>query len=104
MYAIIETGGKQYRVEVGNILDVELLDTNPNGKVEFKHVLFVNNGTAIKIGAPHVAQSIVHAELIDEVKGPKVVVFKKFRRRKGLTRKNGHRQRYTRVKITNIVG
>ena len=103
MYAIIETGGKQYRVEKDDIIDIELIDTAEDGKVEFAQVLFVNNGTATKIGAPYLAQTTVKAELVSEIKGPKVVAFK-YKKRKGYRRKVGHRQRYTRVKITEIVG
>jgi large subunit ribosomal protein L21 len=103
MYAIIETGGKQYRVEKGDIIDIELLDAKNDGQVEFKQVLFINNGSAIKIGKPYLDQSAVKGELVSEVKGPKVVAYK-YKRRKGYRRKVGHRQRYSRVKITDIVG
>jgi large subunit ribosomal protein L21 len=103
MYAIIESGGKQYRVEKGDIIDVELLSPADSGKVEFKHVLFLHNGKAAKIGAPHVPKSAVMGEFVQEVKGPKVVAFK-YKRRKQIRRKVGHRQRYSRVKITDIVG
>lgn len=103
MYAIIESGGKQYRVEKGDVIDVELLSLADSGKVEFKHVLFLHNGKTAKIGAPHVPKSTVMAELVQEVKGPKVIAFK-YKRRKQIRRKVGHRQRYSRVKITDIVG
>jgi large subunit ribosomal protein L21 len=103
MYAIIETGGKQYRVEKGDIIDVELLGSNSGGKVEFKHVLFINNGSAVKIGNPHIAKGAVQGELVQEVRGPKVIAFK-YKQRKSYRRKVGHRQRYSRVKITEIVG
>ena len=103
MYAIIESGGKQYRVEKGDIIDVELLSPADSGKVEFKQVLFLHNGKAAKIGAPHVPKSTVMGEFVQEVKGPKVVAFK-YKRRKQIRRKVGHRQRYSRVKITDIVG
>ena len=103
MYAIIETGGKQYRVEKGDIIDVELLEANAGEKVEFKNVLFINNTGSVKIGNPNIAQSIVQGELIQEVKGPKVIAFK-YKRRKPIRRKVGHRQRYARVKITEIIG
>lgn len=104
MYAIIESGGKQYRVEQGDIIDVELLESNTEAgqKVEFKNVLFVNTGDATKVGNPYVSKSIVHGELLQEVKGPKVIAFK-YKRRKPIRRKVGHRQRYSRVKITEIV-
>lgn len=103
MYAIIETGGKQYRVEKNDILDIELIDTAEDGKVEFTNVLFVNSGSSIKVGAPYLAQTAVKAELVSEIKGPKVISFK-YKKRKGYRRKVGHRQRYSRVKITDIIG
>ena len=102
MYAIIETGGKQYRVEKGDIIDVELLDNEAGEKVEFKNVLFVNNAGTIKIGSPNVTQSVVQGELLKEIKGPKVIAFK-YKRRKPFRRKVGHRQKYARVKITEII-
>lgn len=103
MYAIIETGGKQYRVEKGDVIDVELLDATEEQKIEFKHVLFINSGSAVKIGNPHIAKSSVMGEFVQEVKGPKVIAFK-YKKRKTIRRKVGHRQRYSRVKITDIVG
>jgi large subunit ribosomal protein L21 len=101
MYAIIETGGKQYRVEKGDIIDVELLHDVSDGKVEFKNVLFVANGTVVNMGAPYLSQFAVKAELIGDVKGPKVVAFK-YKKRKRYRRKVGHRQSYSRVKIIEI--
>jgi large subunit ribosomal protein L21 len=103
MYAIIETGGKQYRVEQNDIIDVELLDAAEDGKVEFKNVLFVGNGTTVKVGAPYLPGCAVQAELVSQVKGPKVVAFK-YKKRKRYRRKVGHRQSYLRVKITEIAG
>ena len=103
MYAIIETGGKQYRVEKDDVIDVELLDTQIGGKVEFKNVLFVNNAGAARIGNPSIAKSVVLGELQQEVKGPKEIAFK-YKKRKPFRRKVGHRQRYSRVKITEIIG
>jgi large subunit ribosomal protein L21 len=103
MYAIIETGGKQYRVEKGDVIDVELLDAQAGDKVEFKNVLFLNSGSAVKVGNPHLSHSIVHGEYLKEVKGDKVIAFK-YKRRKPIRRKVGHRQRYARVKITEITG
>jgi large subunit ribosomal protein L21 len=101
MYAIIETGGKQYRVEKDDIIDVELLDAQAGEKVEFKNVLFVNNAGTVKIGNPHLGQCVVQGELLKEVKGPKEIAFK-YKQRKPFRRKVGHRQRYARVKITQI--
>ncbi len=103
MYAIIETGGKQYRVEKGDVIDVELLDAKDDKKVEFTNVLFVNDAGSVKIGSPHVAKSSVQGELMQEVKGPKEIAFK-YKQRKPFRRKVGHRQRYSRVKITEIIG
>jgi large subunit ribosomal protein L21 len=100
MYAIIESGGKQYRVEKGDVIDVELLESEEGKNIEFS-VLFLNTGDVTKVGTPYVAKSIVHAELVQEVKGPKVIAFK-YKRRKPIRRKVGHRQRYSRVKITDI--
>ncbi|MEX0961992.1 MAG: 50S ribosomal protein L21 [Simkaniaceae bacterium] len=101
MYAIIETGGKQYQVEKDDVIDVELLKTNDN-QIEFKQVLFLNDKGQTLIGAPHLTEITVKGELISEVKGPKVIAFK-FKRRKNYRRKVGHRQKYSRVKITDIV-
>ena len=102
MYAIIETGGKQYRVEKGDVIDVELLEAQEN-TIKFGNVLFINDGSGVKLGNPYVVKSHVKAELLQEVKGPKVVAFK-YKKRKGYRRKVGHRQRYLRVKITDIIG
>lgn len=103
MYAIIETGGKQYRVEKGDIIDVELLEEKPGDAVQFKNVLFINHAGATKIGNPFLAASTVQGELMQEVKGPKEIAFK-YKKRKPFRRKVGHRQRYARVKITEIIG
>ncbi len=101
MYAIIETGGKQYKVQEGDVIDVELLDFDAQGSVEFKNVLFVNTDTTVKVGTPYVAGSVVHGTCLGEPRGPKVVAFK-YKRRKGIRRKVGHRQDYSRIKIVGI--
>lgn len=103
MYAIIETGGKQYRVEEGDVIDVEILNADKDNKVEFKNVLFLHNGAAPKVGFPHIDGSVVIGELMQQVRGPKVLSFK-YKRRKNYRRKVGHRQNYLRVKITEIKG
>lgn len=100
MYAIIQTGGKQYRVEKGDVIEVELLGAD-KGAVEFKEVLFVNDGKATLVGTPHVAKSLVKGEILGETKGPKVFSFR-YKRRKSYHRKVGHRQKYAKVKITEI--
>lgn len=98
MYAIIETGGKQFCVEEGDILDVELLDVEKEVKFD---VLFFQNGSEQKIGFPHVPKHVVYAEVLEEVKGPKTIAFK-YKRRKNYRRTVGHRQKYSRIKITKI--
>lgn len=103
MYAIIETGGKQFRVKTGDVIDVELLETQDGSPIEFKSVLFLQKGSSQLVGAPYVAKSVVKGEFVGEAKGPKVVSFK-YKQRKGIRRKVGHRQKYSRVKITEIVG
>jgi len=101
MYAIIQTGGKQYRVEKGDVIDVELLGIDAKGAVEFKEVLFINDGKAVKIGSPVLDKCVVRGEVVGEVKGDKTIAFK-YKRRKNYRRKVGHRQPYSRVKITAI--
>lgn len=107
MYAIIETGGKQYRVEKGDVIDVELLEPLSGGQIAFNNVLFLSSDTSSsatpQVGTPYIPQGIVRGELMGEVKGPKEIAFS-YKRRKGIRRKVGHRQRYTRVKITEISG
>ncbi|MBI5273015.1 MAG: 50S ribosomal protein L21 [Chlamydiia bacterium] len=99
MYAIIETGGKQYRVQEGDIIDVELIGADK--EIRFDKVLFFNDGAKSHVGLPHLPQCIVHAELIGEIKGPKVIAFK-YKPCKNYRRTVGHRQKYSRVKITKI--
>lgn len=99
MYAIIETGGKQYRVQEGDVLDVELLGSDR--AVIFDKVLLVHDGKEPKIGLPYVPKYAVHAEFVSEVKGPKVIAYK-YKPCKNSRRTVGHRQRYSRVKITKI--
>ena len=103
MYAIIESGGKQYRVEKGDVIDVELIKAESGEAVEFKNVLFIHNGSEAKIGAPYLKEGVVHGKFIQKVRGPKVIAFK-YKRRKNIRRKVGHRQNYSRVEITEIAG
>jgi len=102
MYAVIKTGGKQYRVTEGQSLRVEKLLGQPGEKVTFDQVLLVG-GDKLMIGHPIVSGAKVEAEILGHVKGPKIVIFK-FRRRKNYRRKQGHRQPYTQLKITGITG
>jgi large subunit ribosomal protein L21 len=103
MYAIIKTGGKQYRVAVGDVIDVELLnDTTEKGaKVQFGEVLFTNDGSKSQLGSPSIAQFLVHGEVQGMVAGEKVTGLK-YKASHTYCRKWGHRQKYTRVKITAI--
>ena len=102
MYAVIETGGKQYRVEVGTELEVELLEAGPGESVAFDRVLLVADGDAASIGRPVVANASVAAEVVRRERGEKLISFKyrpKARRRV----KKGHRQELTRIRISDIV-
>lgn len=101
MYAIIKTGGKQYRVKKDDVIDVELLDAATGAEVQLGDVLFVNNGTDALIGEPTVSGYAVTAQVLGESVGPKIVSLK-YRRRQHWRRKWGHRQHYTQVKILEI--
>jgi large subunit ribosomal protein L21 len=101
MYAVIKTGGKQYRVAEGQMLQVEKLAGNPGDAVTFDQVLMVGGDGKAKVGRPHVSGAKVKAEIVAQDRDKKIIVFK-FRRRKNYRRKNGHRQPYTAVKITGI--
>ena len=98
-FAIIETGGKQYKVSASNILKVEKLDIKKGNKVEFKKVLLVNDDKTVEIGDPTVSGAIVEGMLLDNIKDRKVIVFKK-RRRQNSRKRYGHRQPLSKVQIT----
>ncbi len=100
-YAVVETGGKQYRVKEGDTLRVELLDAEPGKKVDLKPVLAVSDGKELKIGTPEVKGAKVTSKVVDHLRGKKVVSFKK-RRRKSSAVKKGHRQELTSIKIETI--
>lgn len=102
MYAVIKTGGKQYRVAAEDKIEIEKLVGAAGDIVEFTDVLMVANNGSIDVGAPFVAGATVAAEIIGQVRGPKVIIFKKHRR-KHFRRKNGHRQDLTSVRITEIL-
>ena len=101
MYAVIESGGKQHRVEKGEILQLEKLDAATGDKVKFDKVLLVGEGESVKIGKPYVQGGQVTAEVLREGRGDKIKIIK-FNRRKHYKRQQGHRQWYTEVKITGI--
>ncbi|HUK02064.1 MAG TPA: 50S ribosomal protein L21 [Steroidobacteraceae bacterium] len=101
MYAVIATGGKQYRVTKDAVLRVEKLDAEPGSTVEFGEVLLVGEGADVKLGKPRVAGSKVVATVVRHGKGGKVSIVK-FRRRKHYLRQKAHRQSFTEVKVTDI--
>ena len=103
MYAVIKTGGKQYRVAQGDKLRVEKLAGNIGDSVTLGEVLLVGEGDGVKIGTPVVSGAKVEAKIVAQDKAPKVIIFK-FRRRKNYRRKTGHRQPFTALEITGIKG
>ena len=104
MHAVIQSGGKQYRVAAGDKLRVELLDqAQAGGKVTFEEVLLLSDGQSIKVGQPFVKGAKVVAEIVGNGRADKVTIIK-LRRRKNYRRKAGHRQHFTELKITDITG
>jgi large subunit ribosomal protein L21 len=103
MYAVIKTGGKQYRVQPGDVLVVEKLDGQPGADVSFGEVLMLGDGDAVSVGAPTIAGASVSATLIETRKGEKVKIFKKIRRQ-GYRRTRGHRQLESVLRVTAIAG
>src|ERR1700675_2368688 len=101
MYAVIETGGKQYRVEVGTELEVELLDVEPGKTITFERVLLVADGDESSIGRPVVADASVSAEVVNQTRGPKLISFK-YRPKARSRVKKGHRQELTVLRIADI--
>ena len=102
-YAVIQTGGKQYRVAEGDVIEVEKLDLESGKEAKFGEVLLLSNGGGISVGAPFVSGASVLAEVVEQAKAPKVIAFK-YRRRKGYHRTVGHRRQVTRLKIKTIGG
>ena len=103
MKAIIKTGGKQYNVQAGDVLDIELIDYKEGDKVVFDSVLLFDDGKAVQIGAPTVQGAVVEAEMIGMVKDEKKIVYK-YKRRHNCRVKKGHRQKLSRVNVTEIKG
>jgi len=101
MFAVIQTGGKQYKVEEGQILDVELLQAEEGKETTFDQVLLLGNGDTVNVGTPTVNGAKVTAKVLETVKGDKVYAFQ-FRRRKGSHRTVGHRQRRHRIQVSKI--
>lgn len=103
MYAIIESGGKQFRVKEGDIIEVNRLNMQPGQEVIFDKVLFLHSESGIKIGTPYVDGFKVKGEVVDEAKGDKVMVYRP-PSKKAVKKLKGHRQWYSKVKIKEIIG
>ena len=101
MFAIVETGGKQYQVEEGRYLDVELLEGDKDSKVVFDKVVMIVNGKRSKVGQPYVAGASAEGTIVKHDRAKKIIVYKQ-RPKKGYRRKQGHRQGFTRVMISKI--
>ena len=101
-FAIIETGGKQYKVSASKILEIEKLNAKVGETVKFKNVLLLNDDKTTEIGSPSISGATVEAKLLDNVKDRTVLIFHK-RRRKHSRKKNGHRQRHSKIQITKIL-
>lgn len=101
MFAVVKTGGKQYRVAQDDVITVERLDGEAGSSLVLGEVLLVAEGAAVRCGAPTIEGASVTAEVVEQTRGPKIIVFKK-RRRQNSRRKNGHRQDLTVLRITGI--
>jgi large subunit ribosomal protein L21 len=102
MFAVLTTGGKQYRVAKDDVVTIEKLTAEAGETVTFEEILMLG-GEAVTVGAPFVSGATVRAEVLEQMRGPKVISFKKRRRKHSSQRKRGHRQHLTRVRITDIV-
>ncbi|QPJ63879.1 MAG: 50S ribosomal protein L21 [Candidatus Nitrohelix vancouverensis] len=101
MFAVLATGGKQYKVSEGDVIEVEKLEQPVGETVTLDQVLMMGEGESVEVGAPYLEGCTVTGEVTEQLKGPKIIVFK-MKRRKKYRRKNGHRQLQTRLKITGI--
>ena len=101
-FAIIETGGKQYKVSASKILEIEKLDVKKGETIKFKNVLLLNDDKSTEIGNPSIEGAMVEAKLLDNIKDRTILVFHK-RRRKNSRKKNGHRQQHSKIQITKIL-
>jgi large subunit ribosomal protein L21 len=101
MYAVITTGGKQYKVAPGDIVRVESIEGQKGDMVEIKDVYMIVDGDTISVGKPTLASAKITAEVVEQGRGEKLLIFK-HRRRKGYRRTNGHRQNYTAIKVKEI--
>jgi large subunit ribosomal protein L21 len=100
-YAIVECGGKQYKAVEGSMIDVDLLAEDPGKELSLEQVLLLVDGETVSVGTPNVKKANVKATIVEHIKGPKLVVFK-YRPKKRIRVKTGHRQQYTRLKIETI--
>lgn len=100
-YAVVETGGKQYRVQAGDVLQVERLQADVGKKVDLERVLALSDGNELNVGTPVVDGAKISATVVEHKRGPKLVAFKK-KRRKGYSRKVGHRQELTVLKVERV--
>lgn len=103
MYAVIETGGKQYRVQEGDVVTIEKLNVEAGDKIEFDKVLVLADEGDLKVGAPYVEGAVVSGEVVENGKGKKVIIYK-YKSKKDYRKKQGHRQPYTMVKIESLGG
>ena len=101
MFAIIETGGKQYKVEKGSILEIEKLELNADDKVEIDKVVLIVDGDNMKLGTPYIDGDFAEVKVIEQTKGDKIFVYK-MKAKKNYQKKQGHRQKLTKVEILNI--
>ncbi len=101
MYAVIQTGGKQYRVAPGDILKIEKLDGNVGDSIAFDKVLLASDGENVNLGKPYLDGTKVYGKITRQARGKKVIIFK-YKRRKNYRKKQGHRQSFTLIKIDNI--
>ena len=101
MYAIIETGGKQYKVSTGDLVKIEKIDAKVGDSINFDKVLAFSDDSSLSVGTPTVSGKSVKATIVEQAKDKKVVVYK-YKRKSGYHKKNGHRQFYTLIKIENI--
>jgi large subunit ribosomal protein L21 len=101
MYAVFQTGGKQYRATTGDVLKIEKLDLEAGASVAFDHVMLVGEGESVKLGAPTIAGATVNGKVLSQGRADKVHILK-FRRRKHYRKQQGHRQYYTEIEITGI--
>lgn len=102
MFAVLKTGGKQYKVQAGDVIRVELIAANAGDKIQFNEILMIGGETPV-LGAPLVAGAAVQAEVIDNIKADKVITFHKRRRKHSSQRTRGHRQKLTLVRVTEIL-